>query len=248
MYKKQKNFVAVIPARVGSKEIKKKNIFPINGHPLVSYSIEAAKKSKFIKDIFVTTDGKDIAKVAKKYGAKIIKRPKRLSNDAAQIEPAILHAIKYIEKMFKKEIDNVVLLQPTSPLRGTDDLDNAIKKFIKDKADSLFSCVSLHPHVWRDTGSKILPLGHHPSKRKNRQNMKHADLIEDGSIYVTKKRIYKIKKNRLGGKISRYIMNNYSVFQVDTKNDLDFISTILKTKIKKTFKIVSPKKINESTD
>ena len=98
MYKKQKNFVAIIPARAGSKEIKRKNIFPINGHPLVSYSIAAAKKSKFIKEVFVSTDGKDIAKVAKKYGAKIIRRPKHLSNGAAQIEPSILHAIKYIEK------------------------------------------------------------------------------------------------------------------------------------------------------
>jgi|TARA_B100001964_G_C14201332_1_gene585954 N-acylneuraminate cytidylyltransferase len=243
MYKKQKSFVAVIPARVGSKGIKKKNIFPINGHPLVSYSIEAAKKSIFIKDVFVSTDGRDIEKVAKKYGAKIIKRPKCLSNDVAQIEPTILHAIKYIEKVYKEEIDNVVLLQPTSPLRGIDDLDNAIKKFIKDKADSLFSCVNLHPHVWRDTDSKILPLGHNPSKRQNRQDMRHADLIEDGSIYVTKKKIYKTKKNRLGGKISKYIMENYSVFQIDSKKDLNFISMLLKSKFVRKFKIINPKKI-----
>ena len=243
MYKKQKNFVAVIPARVGSKEIKKKNIFPINGHPLVSYSIEAAKRSKFIKKIFVSTDGKDIAKVAEKYGAIIIKRPKHISSNAAQIEPAILHAIRYVEKVYKEKIDNIVLLQPTSPLRRIDDLDNAINKFIKDKADSLFSCVNLHPHVWRDKNSKILPLGHNPSKRVNRQNMLHRDLIEDGSIYVTKKKIYEIKKNRLGGKISKYIMENYSVFQIDTKNDLNFISTLLKKKIKKTLKIISPKRV-----
>ena len=66
----------LIPARAGSREIKKKNIVQINGYPLLSYSIEAAKRSKFIKKIFVSTDGKDIAKVAEKYGAIIIKRPK----------------------------------------------------------------------------------------------------------------------------------------------------------------------------
>ena len=240
MYKTKKNFVAIIPARAGSKEIKKKKIFLINGHPLLSYSIEAAKRSKFIKKIFVSTDGKDIAKVAEKYGAIIIKRPKHISNNAAQIEPAILHAIRYVEKVYKEKIDNIVLLQPTSPLRRIDDLDNAINKFIKDKADSLFSCVNLHPHVWRDRNSKILPLGHNPYKRLNRQNMPQT-LIEDGSIYVTKKKLYKIKKNRLGGKISKYIMENYSVFQIDTKNDLNFISTLLKTKIRKTLKIISPK-------
>ena len=244
MYKKQKNFVAIIPARAGSKEIKRKNIFPINGHPLVSYSIAAAKKSKFIKEVFVSTDGEDIAKVAKKYGAKIIRRPKNLSTDAAQIETAILHAIKYIENFLNQGIKNIVLLQPTSPLRGKHDLDNAIKKFIKDKADSLFSCVDLHPHVWRDKDSRILPLGHHLGKRKNRQNMKYTDLLEDGSIYVTKKEIYKKNKNRLGGKISRFIMDSYSAFQVDSKKDINFISALLETKIKKKFKIVSPKKIN----
>ncbi len=242
MYKTQKNFVAIIPARAGSKEVKKKNIALINGHPLLSYSIEAAKRSKFIKRIFVSTDGKDISKTAEKYGAIVIKRPKNISNSTSQIEPAVLHAIKNIEKSFKDKVDNIVLLQPTSPLRSINDLDNAISKFIKDKADSLFSCVNLHPHVWRYKKSKISPLGHNPYKRLNRQSMPQT-LIEDGSIYITKKKIYEFKKNRLGGKISKYIMENYSVFQIDTKNDLNFVSTLLKTKIKKTFKIISPKRI-----
>ena len=242
MYKTQKNFVAIIPARAGSKEVKKKNIALINGHPLLSYSIEAAKRSKFIKRIFVSTDGKDISKTAEKYGAIVIKRPKNISNSTSQIEPAVLHAIKNIEKSFKDKVDNIVLLQPTSPLRSINDLDNAISKFIKDKADSLFSCVNLHPHVWRYKKSKISPLGHNPYKRLNRQNMPQT-LIEDGSIYITKKKIYEFKKNRLGGKISKYIMENYSVFQIDTINDLNFVSTLLKTKIKKTFKIISPKRI-----
>ena len=242
MYKTQKNFVAIIPARAGSKEVKKKNIALINGHPLLSYSIEAAKRSKFIKRIFVSTDGKDISKTAEKYGAIVIKRPKNISNSTSQIEPAVLHAIKNIEKSFKDKVDNIVLLQPTSPLRSINDLDNAISKFIKDKADSLFSCVNLHPHVWRYKKSKISPLGHNPYKRLNRQSMPQT-LIEDGSIYITKKKIYEFKKNRLGGKISKYIMENYSVFQIDTKNDINFVSTLLKTKIKKTFKIISPKRI-----
>ena len=168
MYKTQKNFVAIIPARAGSKEVKKKNIALINGHPLLSYSIEAAKRSKFIKRIFVSTDGKDISKTAEKYGAIVIKRPKNISNSTSQIEPAVLHAIKNIEKSFKDKVDNIVLLQPTSPLRSINDLDNAISKFIKDKADSLFSCVNLHPHIWRYKKSKISPLGHNPYKRLNR--------------------------------------------------------------------------------
>ena len=242
MDKNYKNFVAIIPARSGSKEIRKKNIKKINGHPLVSYSIEAAKKSKFIKNIFVSTDGTDIAKVAKQYGAKIIFRPKHLSNSAAQIEPAILHAIKYIEKFYYKKFDNIVLLQPTSPLRKYNDIDNAIKKFINNKADSLFSCVDIHPYIWRYRNSNMVPLNYRLFKRQNRQNIPQA-LIENGSIYVTKKKIYKINKNRLGGKISEYIMENYSVLEVDKKSDLSFFSALLKPEIRKIFKIINPKKI-----
>ena len=244
MYRNQENFVAIIPARAGSKEIKKKNIIKINGHPLVSYSIEAAKRSKFIKSVFVTTDGKEIAKVAEKYGAKIIFRPKHLSNDTIQIEPAILHAIKYIEEIYREKIDNIVLLQPTSPIRKLDDLDSAIKKFIKNKADSLFSCVNFHSTVWRVKNSKVLPLGHNPFNRRdtNRKYMPET-LTENGSIYITKKKIYKTIKNRLGGKILSYTMDSYSAFEVDTKNDLKFFSAFLKPEIRKIFKLINPQKI-----
>jgi len=238
---KKNNFIAIIPARAGSKEIKKKNLIKINGHPLVSYSIIAAKKSKFIREVFVTTDGNDIAKISRKYGAKVISRPKHLSNDTAQIESAILHAIKYIEKNLKKKVENIIMLQPTSALRKVDDLDNSIKKFIKDKADSLFSCVDLHSYIWENKNSKIVPLNYNYIRRKNRQAMTQS-LIENGSIYITKKKIYKKKRCRLGGKISKYVMENYSVFQVDTKEDLKFISTLLKSKIKKKYKIIVPKK------
>ena len=244
MSRRQKSFIAIIPARAGSKEINKKNTIKIDGHPLISYSIESAKQSKFIKNVFVSTDGKEIAKVAKKYGARIIFRPKHLSNDVIQIEPSVLHAIKYIEKNYKEKFDNVVLLQPTSPIRKINDLDDAIRKFIKDKADSLFSCVNWHSTVWRMKNAKALPLGHDPFNRRhtNRKYMPET-LTENGSIYVTKKKIYKTLKNRLGGKISRYTMDSISAFEVDTKSDLKIFSVFLKPKIRKIFKIINPKKI-----
>ena len=241
MYKTQKNFVAIIPARAGSKDVKKKNIALINGHPLLSYSIEAAKRSKFIKRIFVSTDGKDISKTAEKYGAMVIKRPKNISNSTSQIEPAVLHAIKNIEKSFKDKVDNIVLLQPTSPLRSINDLDNAISKFIKDKADSLFSCINNHPLVWQYKNYKLSPLNYNPFKRPSRQTMLPT-LIENGSIYITKKKIFKTKKNRLAGKISSYVMESYSKIELDTKNDLKFFSVFLNPKIRKKLKIINPNK------
>ena len=88
----------------------------------------------------------------------------------------------------------------------------------------------------------MVPLNYRLFKRQNRQNIPQA-LIENGSIYVTKKKIYKINKNRLGGKISEYIMENYSVLEVDKKSDLSFFSALLKPEIRKIFKIINPKKI-----
>jgi len=241
MYKNKNNFIAIIPARSGSKEVKNKNVIKIEGHPLIAYSIEAAKKSKFVENVFVTTDGKYIAKVARQYGAKVIFRPKQISKHTSQIEDAILHAIKYIENTYKEKFDNIVLLQPTSPIRRINDLDNAIKKFIKDKADSLFSCINNHPLVWQYKNYKFSPLNYNPFKRPTRQTMLPT-LIENGSIYITKKKIFKTKKNRLAGKISSYVMESYSKIELDTKNDLKFFSVFLNPKIRKKLKIINPNK------
>ena len=90
-------FLAIIPARGGSKEIKNKNLIKINNKPLLSYSIESAKKSKFIDRIVVTTDNKNIMRVSKNFGAEIIMRPKNISGDKAKVEDAILHALNYLK-------------------------------------------------------------------------------------------------------------------------------------------------------
>ena len=96
----------------GSKEIKNKNLIKINNKPLLSYSIESAKNSKFIDRIVVTTDNKNIMRVSKNFGAEIVMRPKNISGDKAKVEDAILHALNYLK--IKKEYipDYIVLLQP----------------------------------------------------------------------------------------------------------------------------------------
>ena len=238
----KKNFIAIIPARANSKEIKNKNIIPIGGHPLVSFSIEAAKKSKFIEDVYVSTDGIKIAKIARQYGAKVIIRPKHMARDHSQIEDSVLYTIQQIEKKYGKSVDNVVLMQPTSPQRNVKDLDNAIKKFIKKKADSLFSCTNLYPCLWQERKSKIKPINFNPLKRKNRQN-KIPHYIENGSIYVTKRKIYETYKSRLGGKILNYVMASYSVTELDTKEDLIFLSAFLNSATRKKLKLISPRKV-----
>tara|TARA_Y100000590_G_scaffold469429_1_gene656937 strand:+ start:1136 stop:1855 length:720 start_codon:yes stop_codon:yes gene_type:complete len=238
---KEKKFVAIIPARFGSEEVKQKNIVKIGGYPLISYTIQAAKASKFISKVYVTTDGKNIAKISKLYGANVIIRPKHLANKTINVDSAVVHAINMIEKITKKLVDNVVLLQPTSMLRNATDIDNAIKIFLKEKADSLFSCINIHPCIWLKK-KYLKPLNFNPYNRKNRQNFDKT-FIENGAIYITKKKIYKLKKNRLGGKISKYVMKNFSIFELDTKEDLKLLSILMRNSFKKIYKIITPKKI-----
>jgi CMP-N,N'-diacetyllegionaminic acid synthase len=138
MYKNKK-FLAIIPARGGSKGIPNKNIMAICGKPLIAYTIEAGKKSKYIDEVVVSTDSDDIKEIAQKYGAKVpFLRPDELSNDSAKSIDLVLHAIDFY-KSNNISYDYVILLQPTSPLRTFMHIDEAVEKLIKYDKTSLVS-------------------------------------------------------------------------------------------------------------
>ena len=133
MYKNRK-FLAIIPARGGSKGLPNKNIKNLCGKPLIAWSIEAGLKSKYIDEVMVSTDYKNIAYIAKKYGANVpFLRPSDLASDTATTFDTVIHTINFYRKIFKKKYDYIVLLEPTSPLRNDCDIDNMIKKVIKNE-------------------------------------------------------------------------------------------------------------------
>ena len=123
-YKQQKT-IAIITARGGSKRLPRKNLKILAGKPLIWYGINDAKKSKYISDVYVSTEDKEIASVSKKYGAKIINRPAELATDTATSDSALKHAIKIL-----KFSGNVILLQPDTPIRG-DDIDKSLEAYFK---------------------------------------------------------------------------------------------------------------------
>ena len=133
--------LAIIPARSGSKGIKKKNIIKINNHPLLAYSIGIALKSKNIDEVICSTDTKQIKTYAEEYGAKVpFLRPKSISNDNSRDIDFILHSINYFKQQKQQLPELIVLLRPTSPLRKLNILNNAIKIMLKHKQyDSLRS-------------------------------------------------------------------------------------------------------------
>lgn len=227
MQKDKKSFIAIITARAGSKGIKNKNLRLLDKKPLINYTLNAAKKSKFIKDIFVSTDGKEIKSFCISKKIKVIDRPKYLSGDVIMPDASVLYTLKYLIKT-GYDFDNVVFLQPTSAIRKKHDIDNAIKKFKRGGYDSLFSGVNLHPILWTSSKKKVLPLNFNFKRRPRRQSFKKDIIIENGSIYIARKKIWLKYKNRFGGKVGYYQMDLNSVHEVDEIHDIELISHILK--------------------
>ena len=187
MFGKQK-ILALIPARGGSKGIKDKNIIPLAGKPLIAYSIEAAKKSKYIDSIVITTDSERIAEVAKQYGARVpFLRPDELAADTSKTIDAALHAIKTLKSM-GENYDTLVLLQPTQPLRTTDDIDKAIELYYESGENGLvsISTVDDSPLLIRsiDEDGKLINLLSQNSTCR-RQDMPNYYKV-NGCIYINK--------------------------------------------------------------
>ena len=227
----ENNFIAIIPARGGSKGLKNKNILKINSIPLIAYSIKAAKKSKKIIDVYVSTDSSRIAKVSKKYGAKVIKRPKYLSSDKAKQDDVIKHAIKKINTINNIQLQNIVLLQATSPIREKEDIDNCISLFEKTNHDCVFSSVKLDICLWRKEKKIIKPINFKVEKRGNRQ-LAPIDLVENGSIYVSKTKAYFTKRMRFGKSCDTYQMKSFTIFEIDNFEEFKIIEMMINSKDK----------------
>jgi N-acylneuraminate cytidylyltransferase len=225
------NIVCIIPARGGSKGIPKKNIIDISGQPLISWSIQQALNSKYLKDkVFVSSDCDEILKISKSYEANIIKRPDDISGDKASSESALFHSIFEIEKEYGK-IDIIVFLQATSPLRETKDINNAIEKFINNDFDSLFSACELEDFfIWNyDKENKLTSLNYNFLNRKRRQDIS-TQFVENGSIYVFKPQVLFDNNNRLGGKIGISLMERWKMYEIDNLEDKDLCEYYIKNK------------------
>ena len=225
----RKKVHAIILARGGSKGIKNKNIILINKKPLIYWSIKNCLNSNKISSTWVSSDNKRILNLAKKFGAKIISRPKKFASDKATSDSAWEHAIKYIEK--NNRIDIVVGVQPTSPIRLSSDFNKAINKFKKGNYDSMFSASNFETFFnWKLNNNKVIA-NYNLDKRPRRQEIKNS-ILENGSFYIFNKKKFIKCKNRLFGKIGYYLMDKYKGFQLDTFEDIKIINAIFKNYIK----------------
>lgn len=228
MFGKQK-ILALIPARGGSKGIKDKNIISLAGKPLIAYSIEAAKKSKYIDSIVVTTDSEKIAEVAKRYGARVpFLRPAELAADTSKTIDAVLHAIKTLKSM-GENYDTLVLLQPTQPLRTTDDIGKAIELYYESGENGLVSISSVDdsPLLIRsiDEDGKLINLLSQNSTCR-RQDMPNYYKV-NGCIYINK--IDEINENTsFNDNKVPFIMDKEHSIDIDELSDLWMAECYLK--------------------
>jgi CMP-N-acetylneuraminic acid synthetase len=231
---KKNKIVAIIPARGGSKGLTRKNIKPLLGKPLVAGTIEQAKKSKYVNKVVVSTEDKEIAKISKKYGAEVVDRPEELARDESPTIDAIMHAIDWFEKR-GEYFDIVVLLEPTSPLRKENDIDNAIELFIKniDKADSLVSVGEVHlenPYILKTIENKyVKPFIEVDENRYQRQQLPKV-YFPYGVVYLSKTDALKKYKTFYQEKTISYFIERWQNYEIDDIYDFVCIETILKSK------------------
>lgn len=142
--------IAIIPARCGSKGLPGKNIKKLLGKPMIAYTVEEALKSKYITDVIISTDCKEIEEIAINYGAKsYFLRPEFLASDSANAIDNYIYTVDRLNNEFNYNIKDFIVLQPTSPLRIVDDIDGAIKLFQNKNADSVISYTEEHhPIEW----------------------------------------------------------------------------------------------------
>lgn len=229
--------IAIIPARGGSKGLPRKNIRPLLGKPLLAWTIEQAKKSRYIDRIMVSTEDEEIAEISKEYGAEVpFLRPKVLARDDSPTTDAIMHAINWFEKR-EEYFDIIVLLEPTSPLRKEDDIDNAIELFIKniDKADSLVSVGEVHlenPYIMKkfEKGyvKSFIEINEEIYQRQQLPNV----YFPYGVMYLSKVDTFKKYKTFYQERTIPYYIERWQNYEVDDIYDFICAEAIIKYKLK----------------
>jgi CMP-N,N'-diacetyllegionaminic acid synthase len=224
--------IAIIPARSGSKSIKDKNIIELGGKPLIAWSIESCFRSKLISKVYVSTDSKKYAKIAKQFGpVEILLRPKKISTDFSTDYQMIRHAIENIDY----DYDYIVHIRPTTPIRKTSELNAAIKNFINSKFTSLRSV-----HEMSETSYKSVEVNRGILRSLKNLNFTIDELnaprqkfnktySPNGVIDIYKKNFVKKNKKLFGNKVKAF-KTSYA-YEIDNKEDFNYIEFLWKKKL-----------------
>ena len=231
-----KKVLTIIPARGGSKGLPGKNIKELCGKPLIVWTIEQALNSKYIDNVVVSTDSEKIAKITKEAGANVpFLRPAELAADDSPTSDAILHVLKQLGLM-GESYEYVALLEPTSPLRKSNDIDDAINLIIQNtRADCLVSVGEVHmehPMIVKKIDKKgfVVPYISNIAKIHQRQQADKA-YFPYGVIYISK--VSEFKKNRTfyTERTVPYSIERWQNYEIDDEIDFMIVQQIMRMKM-----------------
>lgn len=219
--------VIFVPARKNSTGIKGKNLINLNGKPLISYTLKMCKKFSKKYTVFISTDSKKIKNYSQKFGYRDeYLRPKKLSTSKSNIVDGIIHGIEWLKQKKKIKVKDIILLQPTSPLRKYSDIIKAIKIYKRKKLKSLTSVTKVRDnslshirlkkktkwnYLYRDKKIKLI----------NRQDYPKDHYTIDGSFYFSDYNYLKKKRSlAIENETYLYEIDRFSGLDIDYKSDL----------------------------
>ncbi|MBV7268546.1 acylneuraminate cytidylyltransferase family protein [Winogradskyella luteola] len=213
--------LTIIPARRGSKRIPRKNLRKLNGLSLIEHSIIYAQNNiEYTQHICISTDDSEILKVAKKYNVDVVKRPKELSGDLATTVSAIKHVLQTLDNNY----ENVVLLQPTNPLRPKNLLKEAYGIYSKSKSDSLITVSKNDKKLGKITDGKYIPYSYKMGQRSQDIDPLY---FENGLLYITKASLILEDKILSDSNIAFIVDHPYSLVDIDEEDDFKFAEFVL---------------------
>jgi len=230
------NILAIVPAREGSKGVPQKNIYPLCNTPLIYYTIKAIQRSKLITRAILSSDSSEVIKVAKDYGLEVpFVRPSELAQDDTPALPVVEHAVKWLEETENYKADYIILLQPTSPLRNENHIDEALSILINSDADSIVSIVEVphnfNPYSIMKLQGKYLSPYLLFDENKNLRQLKPVFYARNGAaIYAFTYNCLMNKHSIYGDKILPYLMEKESSIDVDDLFDLKLCEWILSSR------------------
>ena len=221
--------LALIPARAGSKGIVNKNTYPISGKPLIEYTINSAINSKYLDEIHLSSDSNEIINLSDKLGVKsYYLRPKNLSNDTASALDVMLYHINWLKEKKNISVENLIYLQPTSPIRKDSLIDDAIKKFKSSNSQSLVAICECSQHPFETVYIKKDKIFKFPSANKytRRQDYPNYYFIS-GSIYIYKVKNLLKEKNDIHENSDYIITSNEEGVDIDNLLDLKVAESLI---------------------
>jgi len=218
--------IAIIPARGGSKRLPGKNSMLLDGLPLIAHSILLAKaNAEIIDEIYVSTDDMVIKEIALKYGAKVIDRPDELSGDLEPTVSALKHVLENIER-----VENVILLQPTNPLRPENLLKEAFKIFTNENCDSLFTVTRNYKKLGKIEQNQFKPFNY---KKGQRSQDLDSLYFENGLLYISKSKLILDNQIISDSAFPMIIDHVFANVDIDTLEDFNYANYLLKNNNKK---------------